>query len=93
MITKAQEIHAILLSLNGDFADLVAYPPENYQGIIALQMRNHPEILPHLQDGLLAYLRLRPDPARYRGKFVYRRTQPHPRARLICLPPYLIHLI
>ena len=27
IITKAQEIDAILLSLNGDFADIVKYPP------------------------------------------------------------------
>jgi len=27
VIAKAQEIDAILLSLNGDFADIVTYPP------------------------------------------------------------------
>jgi predicted nuclease of predicted toxin-antitoxin system len=43
---RALEINAILLSLNGDFADIVTHPPENYGGIIALQMRNHPEIIP-----------------------------------------------
>jgi len=43
VIAKAQEIDAILLSLNGDFADIVRYPPSNYKGIVALQMRNHPE--------------------------------------------------
>src|ERR1700745_2175798 len=48
VITKAQEIDAILLSLNGDFADIVNYPPKNYKGIVALQMRNHSEILPKL---------------------------------------------
>lgn len=31
VIAKAQELGAILLSLNGDFADLVAYPPRRYQ--------------------------------------------------------------
>lgn len=36
---KAQEIDAIVLSLNGDFADIVNYPPKNYKGIVALQMR------------------------------------------------------
>jgi hypothetical protein len=47
VITKAQEINAILLSLNGDFADIIN-PPRNYKGIVALQVRNHSEILPKL---------------------------------------------
>jgi hypothetical protein len=29
VIAKAQEIDAILLSMNGDFADIVTYPPRN----------------------------------------------------------------
>ena len=48
VITKAQEINAILLSLNGDFADIINHPPRNYKGIVALQVRNHSEILPKL---------------------------------------------
>ena len=28
VISKAQELNAILISLNGDFADIVSYPPE-----------------------------------------------------------------
>ncbi|HEX4542000.1 MAG TPA: DUF5615 family PIN-like protein [Candidatus Acidoferrum sp.] len=40
VIAKAQEIDAILLSLNGDFADIVTYPPKSYKGVVALQMRN-----------------------------------------------------
>jgi predicted nuclease of predicted toxin-antitoxin system len=60
VITKAQEIDAILLSLNGDFADIVNYPPKNYKGIVALQMRNHSEILPKLIARLTAYLKARP---------------------------------
>jgi predicted nuclease of predicted toxin-antitoxin system len=43
VIAKATEIEAILLSLNGDFADIVTYPPKNYKGIVALQVRNHSE--------------------------------------------------
>jgi predicted nuclease of predicted toxin-antitoxin system len=31
VIAKAQELDAILISLNGDFADIVAYPPGNYR--------------------------------------------------------------
>jgi hypothetical protein len=41
VITKAREMDAILLSLNGDLADIVSYPPKNYKGIVALQMRNY----------------------------------------------------
>ena|SRR5207302_10971351 len=35
VITKAQEIDAILLSLNGDFSHIINYPPKNYKGIVA----------------------------------------------------------
>ncbi|MGA9058668.1 MAG: DUF5615 family PIN-like protein [Terriglobia bacterium] len=35
VIAKAQELDAILLSLNGDFADIVAYPPARFKGIVA----------------------------------------------------------
>jgi predicted nuclease of predicted toxin-antitoxin system len=40
VIAKAQQLDAILLALNRDFADMVTYPPAAYQGIIALQVRN-----------------------------------------------------
>ena len=36
-IAKAQELDCIMLSLNGDFSDIVTYPPENYKGIITLE--------------------------------------------------------
>ena len=42
VIAKAQELGAVLLSLNGDFADIVSYPPANYRGVVAIQMRNRP---------------------------------------------------
>jgi hypothetical protein len=32
VIEEAQEMGVILLSLNGDFADLIRYPPEHYGG-------------------------------------------------------------
>jgi len=56
VIAKAQELDSILLSLNGDFSDIVAYPPERYKGIIALQIRNHPEAIPQLIERLKDYL-------------------------------------
>jgi len=58
-----------LLSLDGDFADIINYPPGKYKGIIALQVRNHPEILPKLTDRLVAYLEFQPAMEDFRGKF------------------------
>ena len=55
VMAKAQELDALLLSLNGDVADIVSYPPANDQGIIALQVRNHPEIIPLLMARLCDY--------------------------------------
>src|SRR5216684_7848943 len=67
VIAKAQEIDAILLSLNGDFADIVTYPPKSYKGIVALQMRNHAEVLERLLVRLSAYLGTQPAMEHYRG--------------------------
>jgi predicted nuclease of predicted toxin-antitoxin system len=39
VISKAQELNSILISLNGDFADIVSYPPANFKGIISLQVK------------------------------------------------------
>jgi hypothetical protein len=68
VIAKAQEIDSVLLSLNGDFADIVTYPPKKYKGIVALQMRNHSEILPHLLARLVAYLGHHSEMEHFRGK-------------------------
>lgn len=70
VIAKAQEIDSVLVSLNGDFADIVTYPPANYKGIVALQLRNHPEILPQIMGRLIAHLRLWPTMERYHGKLL-----------------------
>jgi predicted nuclease of predicted toxin-antitoxin system len=70
VIAKALELDAILLSMNGDFADIVTYPPKNYKGIVALQMRNHAEVLNHLLVRLTGYLRLQPSMEHYRGKLL-----------------------
>jgi predicted nuclease of predicted toxin-antitoxin system len=45
VIEEAQKLDAVLRSLNGDFADLVRYPPREYGGILALQVRNRPETI------------------------------------------------
>jgi predicted nuclease of predicted toxin-antitoxin system len=70
VITKAQELEAILISLNGDFADIVNYPPLDYKGIISLQIENHPEILPGLLVTLNAYLTNHDDMKHYAGKLL-----------------------
>jgi predicted nuclease of predicted toxin-antitoxin system len=70
VIAKAQQLDAILLSLNGDFADIVTYPPADYQGIIALQVRNHPEMIPQLMKRLQDYLSSHADREYYRGKLL-----------------------
>jgi predicted nuclease of predicted toxin-antitoxin system len=48
VIAKAQEINAILVSLNGDFSNIVTYPPAKFKGIISLQVQNHPEAIPSI---------------------------------------------
>lgn len=53
----AQRLEAILITLNGDFSDIINYPPALFGGIIALQVRNHPEVLPAIVMRLLTYLR------------------------------------
>lgn len=70
VIAKAQEVNAILLSLNGDFADIVTYPPKNYERMVALRMRDHSEILPHLSTRLTAYLKLQSTMEHSRGKLL-----------------------
>ncbi len=68
VIAKAQELGAILLSLNGDFADIVAYPPSNFGGIVAIQLQNHPETIPSLMERLPGFLSANPDQTFCRGK-------------------------
>ena len=56
VISKAQELNSILISLNGDFADIVSYPPASFKGTISLQVKNHPEVIPQLITRLNDYL-------------------------------------
>jgi len=68
VISKAQELDSILISLNGDFADIVGYPPANFKGIISLQVKNHPEVIPQLITRLNDYLCSYPTMNHYKGK-------------------------
>ena len=70
VIAKAQELGTILLSLNGDFGDIVAYPPARFRGIVALQILNHPEITSFLLERLKRYIELHPHMEDYRGKLI-----------------------
>jgi hypothetical protein len=70
VISKAQELDTILVSLDGDFADIVTYPPANYKGIVALQVRNHPEVILQLMARLNDYLSDHPDMSHYKGKLL-----------------------
>lgn len=68
VLAKAQELDSILISLNGDFADIVTYPPAKYKGIFSLQVKNHPEIIPQLMQRLHNYLSANTDMIYYKGK-------------------------
>ena len=68
VIAKAQELGTVLLSLKGDFADIVAYPRANYLGIVAIQLHNHPEIIPQLMERLVAFLDGHPAQEFYHAK-------------------------
>jgi predicted nuclease of predicted toxin-antitoxin system len=52
VIKKAKELGFVLVSLNGDFAHIVNYPPAKYSGIIAIQLKNDPRNLVQLKEQL-----------------------------------------
>jgi predicted nuclease of predicted toxin-antitoxin system len=56
VLRKARELNAELILLNGDFADITSYPPSQHHGIVALQVRNHPQAMPPIIARLLSYL-------------------------------------
>lgn len=70
VISKAQELDTLLLSLNGDFADIVAYPPHQFKGIVALQVRDHPEVMPAVMTRLNGYLQSHPRMEEHLGKLI-----------------------
>jgi predicted nuclease of predicted toxin-antitoxin system len=70
VIDKAQELDSILLSLDGDFADIIAYPPSDYKGIVCLQVKNRPEITPQILSRLLHYLSFFPNLSHYQGRLI-----------------------
>jgi predicted nuclease of predicted toxin-antitoxin system len=75
VIQEAQTLDTILLSLNGDFADIVEYPPGRYKGIVAIQLKNHPESIPLLMELFIKFLTEHQDEAFYQGKLFI--VEPH----------------
>ncbi|MEI6705058.1 MAG: DUF5615 family PIN-like protein [Deltaproteobacteria bacterium] len=75
VIQKAQECEAVLLTLNGDFADLINYPPQRFKGIISIQLKNHPENIPLICEKLRVYIEENRDMADFQGKLVV--VEPH----------------
>jgi predicted nuclease of predicted toxin-antitoxin system len=70
VIAKAQQMGAILVSLDSDFADIVAYPPAGYLGIVSVQLHNHPEIIPEVMERLTAFMHAHPGQEFYHGKLL-----------------------
>jgi predicted nuclease of predicted toxin-antitoxin system len=70
VLQKSDEVDAVLVSLNGDFADIAAYPPANHRGVIALQVRNRPETVVPITERLLSYLRQHPERREMDGKLL-----------------------
>jgi hypothetical protein len=70
VIAKVQELDAVLLSLNGDFSDIVAFPPAKYRGIVAIQLHNHPENIPAVMAILTNFLEQQPDKNFFVAKLV-----------------------
>ncbi len=70
VISKAQELDTILISLNGDFADIVSYPPAEYKGIISIQVRNHPEVIPQIISRCLDFFASHSEAQFYIGKLI-----------------------
>ena len=68
VIGRARELDDILVSLNGDFSDIVAYSPADFRGIIAIQLHNHPEIIPQVMRRLTALLAANSAQEFYHGK-------------------------
>jgi predicted nuclease of predicted toxin-antitoxin system len=60
VIRKAQDLGCVLLSVNGDFAHIINYPPAEYGGIIAVQLKNDPalfsDLLKHLEKAIVGKL-------------------------------------
>ena len=75
VLATAIEHNCILLSLNGDFADIVTFPASKHRGVIALQIKNHPEIIPDVMRRLLKFLSDHTQMDEFKGKLIV--VEPH----------------
>jgi len=75
VMAKAVELDFLLATLNGDFADIVAYPPSKSGGIVAFQINNRPEVIPRMMEQFLAFVEKQPDREWFRGKLLV--VEPH----------------
>lgn len=75
VIAAAQELEAILVTHDSDFADIVAYPPASFRGIVALQVKNHPEVMPEIVDRFLRFAAVRTEMSDYAGQLLL--VEPH----------------
>ena len=75
VIATAQYLDAVLLSVNGDFADIVRYPPSQYRGIVSLRLTNNPRVAAQVVARLVQYLDVHPERAHYIGRLLI--VEPH----------------
>jgi hypothetical protein len=80
VIAEAQDLNALLLSLNGDFCDLCA-THQQYGGIVSLQVRGRPEVLDPLIKRLTDYLEANPKRKHYRRKLLLVEARRYSRAK------------
>ena len=48
----------------------MTYPPARYRGIVALQVKNHPEVIPAMLVLLLNYVAANPNMNDYQGQLL-----------------------
>ena len=70
VVAEAGRLSAVLISLDGDFADIVRYPPSLYRGIVTLQVKNHPRTIPHILSRLIEYLSEHKEESEFVGKLI-----------------------
>lgn len=69
VIKMATDLDAILLSLNGDFSNIVVFNPSLYKGVFAIQLKNSPAELPQI-FAVIRKIILEKTQADFEGKLV-----------------------
>lgn len=68
VISTAQRLGAVLLTLDSDFVDIVRYPPAQYGGIVVLLVHSRPQLLPQALALLTEWLAMLEGQEALRGK-------------------------